>query len=166
MNFIAIVGTNSSRSTNRKLLQFIAKHFADQANIKVVEIADIPAFNEPKDTPAPKAVTQLAKKIEEADGVITALLSPVMGATGAISTVITQLGETYVSMGIPAEVVHRVVVIAGGALNFAPQSGAVITFNAVSGLNFKHGFIHACILSNVGFIISLIAVILAAQLLY
>ena len=105
-------------------------------------------------------------------GVIAALLSPVMGATGAtgatgaISTVITQLGETYVSMGIPAEVVHRVVVIAGGALTFATQSGAVITFNAVSGLNFKNGFIHACILSNVGFIISLIAVILAAQLLY
>lgn len=99
-------------------------------------------------------------------GVITALLSPVMGDTGAISTVITQLGETYVSMGIPAEVVHRVAVIAGGALTFVPQSGAVITFNAVSGLNFKHGFIHACILSNVGFIISLIAVILAAQLLY
>lgn len=99
-------------------------------------------------------------------GVITALLSPVMGATGAISTVITQLGETYVSMGIPAEVVHRVAVIAGGALTFIPQSGAVITFNAVSGLNFKHGFIHACILSNVGFIISLITVILAAQLLY
>ena len=94
-------------------------------------------------------------------GVITALLSPVMG-----STVITQLGETYVSMGIPAEVVHRVAVIAGGALTFIPQSGAVITFNAVSGLNFKHGFIHACILSNVGFIISLITVILAAQLLY
>lgn len=102
-------------------------------------------------------------------GVITALLSPVMGATGAtgaISTVITQLGETYVSMGIPAEVVHRVAVIAGGALTFIPQSGAVITFNAVSGLNFKHGFIHVCILNNVGFIISLIAVILAAQLLY
>src|SRR5699024_12417988 len=86
-----------------------------------------------------------------------------MGATGAISTVITQLGETYVSMGIPAEVVHRVVVIAGGALTFAPQSGAVITFNAVSGLNFKHGFIHTCILSNVGFIISLIAVILRSE---
>ncbi|MEY8371024.1 GntP family permease [Aerococcaceae bacterium 50-4] len=99
-------------------------------------------------------------------GVITALLSPIMGATGAISTVITQLGQTYVSMGISPEVVHRVAVIAGGALTFVPQSGAVITFNAVSGLNFKHGFIHACILSNVGFIISLIAVIVAAQLLY
>jgi hypothetical protein len=48
------------------------------------------------------------------------ITAPVMGATGAISTLITQLGETYVSMGIPAEVVHRVVVIAGGALTFAP----------------------------------------------
>ena len=47
---------------------------------------------------------------------------PVMGATGAISTVITQL-EKPISMGIPAEVVHRVVVIALAVFNLAPQSG-------------------------------------------
>ena len=31
MKFIGLVGTNSKRSTNRQLLQYIQKHFADNA---------------------------------------------------------------------------------------------------------------------------------------
>ncbi|MGZ7236379.1 NAD(P)H-dependent oxidoreductase, partial [Streptococcus pyogenes] len=36
MKFIAIVGTNSSKSYNRKLLQFIQKHFASKADIEIL----------------------------------------------------------------------------------------------------------------------------------
>ena len=36
MKLIAIVGTNSARSTNRKLLKFIQTHFAEQASIELV----------------------------------------------------------------------------------------------------------------------------------
>ena len=36
---IAIVGTNSKRSTNRQLLQYMQKHFADKAEIELVEIS-------------------------------------------------------------------------------------------------------------------------------
>ena len=39
MKFIGLVGTNSKRSTNRQLLQYIQKHFAD--------IKDLPVFNKP-----------------------------------------------------------------------------------------------------------------------
>lgn len=68
-NFLAIVGTNSDHSTNRMLLQFMQKHFAEQANIDICEIKDLPAFNkEAKQTPEP--VQELADKITEADGVI------------------------------------------------------------------------------------------------
>ena len=49
MKLVAIVGTNSTRSTNRKLLKFMAKHFADVADIELLEIKDLPAFNEPED---------------------------------------------------------------------------------------------------------------------
>jgi len=63
MKFVAIVGTNSGRSTNRKLLQFMAKHFADQAEIEVLEIKDLPAFNEPADKQTPAAVAQFSEKI-------------------------------------------------------------------------------------------------------
>ena len=42
LKLIAIVGTNSKRSTNRQLLQYMQKHFADKAEIELVEIKDIP----------------------------------------------------------------------------------------------------------------------------
>ena len=67
---IAIVGTNSKRSTNRQLLQYMQKHFADKAEIELVEIKDIPVFNKPANKQAPEALLEIAAKIEEADGVI------------------------------------------------------------------------------------------------
>ncbi|AVM70748.1 NAD(P)H-dependent oxidoreductase [Streptococcus mutans] len=72
MNLVGIVGTNSERSTNRKLLRFMAEHFAPQAAIEVLEIKDLPAFDEPENKTAPAAVTAFSKKIAAADGVIIA----------------------------------------------------------------------------------------------
>ena len=70
LKLIAIVGTNSKRSTNRQLLQYIKKHFADKAEIELVEIKDIPVFNKPADKQLPAEILEIAAKIEEADGVI------------------------------------------------------------------------------------------------
>ena len=70
IKLIAIVGTNSKRSTNRQLLQYMQKHFADKAEIELVEIKDIPVFNKPADKQVPEAVLDIVAKIEEADGVI------------------------------------------------------------------------------------------------
>lgn len=67
---IGLVGTNSDFSTNRQLLQFIQTHFADQAEIELVEIKDIPMFNKPEDQQIPEAAQVIAAKIEAADGVI------------------------------------------------------------------------------------------------
>ncbi|MFL4358120.1 NADPH-dependent FMN reductase [Streptococcus uberis] len=72
MKLVAILGTNSERSTNRKLLQFMQKHFADQATIELLEIKDLPAFNEPESKEAPSAVQSFSQKIADADGVIIA----------------------------------------------------------------------------------------------
>lgn len=72
MKLVAIVGTNSDRSTNRKLLKFMAKHFADRADIEVLEIKELPAFNEPEDRTAPAAIAAFSEKIASADGVIVA----------------------------------------------------------------------------------------------
>lgn len=70
MNLIGIVGTNSDNSTNRTLLQFIQKQFADKVNIEICEIKDLPIFNKPENQEAPKEVQRLATKIIESDGVI------------------------------------------------------------------------------------------------
>lgn len=53
LKLIAIVGTNSKRSTNRQLLQYMQKHFADKAEIELVEIKTIPVFNKPADKQVP-----------------------------------------------------------------------------------------------------------------
>ena len=73
IKLIAIVGTSSKRSTNRQLLQYMQKHFADKAEIELVEIKDIPVFNKPADKQVPEAVLDIVAKIEEADGVILEL---------------------------------------------------------------------------------------------
>ena len=71
LKLIAIVGTNSKRSTNRQLLQYMQKHFAEKAEIELVEIKDIPVFNKPADKQVPaENFRNLLLKIEEADGVI------------------------------------------------------------------------------------------------
>ena len=46
------------------------KHFADKAEIELVEIKDIPVFNKPADKLLPAEILEIAAKIEEADGVI------------------------------------------------------------------------------------------------
>lgn len=70
MNLIGIVGTNSEQSTNRRLLQFIQKHFAETALVEICEIKNIPAFDEPESGTAPIEISELSKKIAAADGVI------------------------------------------------------------------------------------------------
>ena len=64
------IGTNSKRSTNRQLLQYMSKHFADKAEIELVEIKDIPMFNKPADRNVPELVSEIAEKIDAADGVL------------------------------------------------------------------------------------------------
>ena len=70
MKLIGLVGTNSKKSTNRQLLQYMQKHFDDKADIELLEIKDIPIFNKPADKKVPEQILKIAEKIEAADGVI------------------------------------------------------------------------------------------------
>ena len=70
MKLIGLVGTNSKKSTNRQLLQYMQKHFADKADIELLEIKDIPIFNKPADKKVPEQILKIAEKIEAADRVI------------------------------------------------------------------------------------------------
>ncbi|RRK10447.1 NAD(P)H-dependent oxidoreductase [Lactiplantibacillus garii] len=72
MKLVGIVGTNATQSTNRQLLQYMQRHFADQAGLEICEIVDLPAFNEPEQHVAPAAVQTLSDAISAADGVIFA----------------------------------------------------------------------------------------------
>ena len=72
MKYLAIVGTNADVSTNRMLLQFMQKHFANDVDIALCEIKALPAFYEPEGDDVPETVAELSEKILDADGVIIA----------------------------------------------------------------------------------------------
>lgn len=69
---IAIVGSNSSSSTNRQLLQYMKKHYAQEAEIESMEIKDLPTFNKPVNYTVHPRIQKMADKISEADGVVIA----------------------------------------------------------------------------------------------
>lgn len=72
MKYTGIIGNNAANSTNRSLLQYIKKHFADQNEITLCEIKDVPVFNKPASHESPAAVAAIAAAIEDSDGVIIA----------------------------------------------------------------------------------------------
>lgn len=72
MKLVGIVGNNAKHSYNRILLQYMEKHFPDQAELEIVEIGDLPMFNENLLGNVPENVNQFIDKIAEADGVIIA----------------------------------------------------------------------------------------------
>jgi urocanate reductase len=72
MKFIGIVGTNAQESYNRLLLQFMQKHFSKQADIEILELTNVPMFNETNDQSNSDIIQEFNRKITEADGVIIA----------------------------------------------------------------------------------------------
>ena len=70
MKLVAIVGTNAKQSYNRSLLQFMQRHFATKADIEILEITDVPMFNETDDQTDTPVIQKFNQAISEADGVI------------------------------------------------------------------------------------------------
>ena len=68
--YIALVGSNSENSSNRALLKYIKKHFANKAEIELMEIKGLPIFAKNPTKSIPERAQEMAAKIEAADGVI------------------------------------------------------------------------------------------------
>ncbi|WP_119318083.1 NADPH-dependent FMN reductase [Companilactobacillus formosensis] len=89
--FIAIVGSNSQKSTNRELLKYMKRHFQDLAEIELVEIKDLPIFKKSADKYVPQLAKDIAKKIEDADGVIIATPEYDHSVTAVLSSALAWL---------------------------------------------------------------------------
>lgn len=72
MKFVGLIGTNAKRSTNRQLVAFMQRAFSSLAEIEILEIKDVPMFNETQDQTNHPVIQTLNSKIMEADGVIIA----------------------------------------------------------------------------------------------
>lgn len=118
MKFVAIVGTNSDRSTNRQLLHFMANHFAHKAEIEVVEIKGVPVFTQPEDKVAPESVQVISQKIAEADGVIISTPEYDHSITAALKALLEWISYTDQAL------MDKGVMIVGGSLGSLGTSRA------------------------------------------
>lgn len=72
MKLVGIVGSNAESSYNRLLLEYIAKKYKNLFTMEVLEIKDLPLFNQSDDQTNSPAVQYINQKIKMADGVIIA----------------------------------------------------------------------------------------------
>lgn len=73
MKFVGIVGANYDQSYNRKLLEFIRIHFKIKFELEVLEIDEVPMFNQDEKWDESFQLRLLNNKITRADGVIIAI---------------------------------------------------------------------------------------------
>ena len=91
MKFVAIVGSNAEQSYNRMLLQFMQRHFKIKCEIELLEIKDVPMFNQDEDQSDCFTIRYLNNKITRADGVIIATpehnhtITPALKSTGSFA---------------------------------------------------------------------------------
>lgn len=103
---IGLVGTNSDQSTNRKLLQFMASHYAHEAEIELVEIKDLPLWNKPTNYSVLPEIQEIADKIEAADGIIIATPEYDHAPTAALNNALAWLSyKVYPFVGQPVMIV-------------------------------------------------------------
>lgn len=72
MKFVGLVGSNYDQSYNRKLLEFIRIHFKNKFELEVLEIDEVPMFNQDEKWDDSFQLRLLYNKITRADGVIIA----------------------------------------------------------------------------------------------
>lgn len=72
LKIVGLVGSNADRSYNRLLLQAIKRRFKAKFRFEILEIKDVPMFNQSDDQSDCVAIQHLNERIENADGVIIA----------------------------------------------------------------------------------------------
>ncbi|WP_075619113.1 GntP family permease [Paenisporosarcina indica] len=87
-------------------------------------------------------------------------------SSGAIGIVMEAFSQNYLDMGVSPEIIHKVSSIASSVFTIMPHTGVVLTFFALTGLTHKNGFKYTFIAMTVANLLALIAVVIAAILLY
>ncbi|WP_428910962.1 GntP family permease [Niallia sp. Krafla_26] len=87
-------------------------------------------------------------------------------ASGSLGIVMEAFAENYLAMGINPEVIHRVATVSSAVFTVMPHTGVVLTFFALTGLNHKNGFKYQFIAMTGANLLALIAVLIAAIILY
>ena len=91
MKFVGLVGSNAEQSYNRKLLEFIRREFKLKFELEVLEIDEVPLFNQESKWDDSFQLRFLYNKITRADGVIIATPEHNHTITAALKNVLEWL---------------------------------------------------------------------------
>ena len=99
--------------------------------------------------------------------VLTSAMSAITGSSsGALGIVMPNFSEYYLSTGLNPEMIHRVAAVASNILTIVPQSGVLLTFVSLTGLNHKTGFKQAFTTVFMGTLIAEIIIIIVGSFMY
>lgn len=91
MKFVGLVGSNADQSYNRMLLQYIRKQFKTKFELELLEIKDVPMFNQDDTWDENFQLRLIYNKITRSDGVIIATPEHNHTITAALKSVIEWL---------------------------------------------------------------------------
>jgi citrate transporter len=76
------------------------------------------------------------------------LMAGVMNSSsGSMAITCPILGEKFLAMGVNAEALHRIMVVASSTLDSTPQSGFVCNILDYSHTTHRQGYWHVCVVS-------------------
>lgn len=108
MKIVGIVGTNASKSYNRKLLRFMNKRYRNNVKIEILEVKGLPIFSE--DEEIPERIQKMSDKIKEADAVIIGTPEYLRSIPSALKSLLEWFAYTTHPL------VHKPVMLVGTSL--------------------------------------------------
>ncbi|MCF6460377.1 NADPH-dependent FMN reductase [Clostridium sp. Cult3] len=72
MNIVALVGSMSKESNNRKIVEFMRERYKDKMDIEILPIEKLPMYNQDIELQPSEIVEELRKKIKQSDGILFA----------------------------------------------------------------------------------------------
>jgi chromate reductase, NAD(P)H dehydrogenase (quinone) len=72
MKFVGLSGSIRKESFNTKLLNFIKNHYHDQFELEILNIEDLPYFNQDDELDPSDVVKAFKQKVKDADGILIA----------------------------------------------------------------------------------------------
>ena len=112
MHIVTISGSIRAQSLNRALLQEFARTLAAPHTAQMVEIQDLPHYNQDNEEPAPAVVTTFRTAIQTADAVIIATPEYNHGYPGTLKNALDWASRPYGKGALTGK--HAAVIGGGG----------------------------------------------------
>lgn len=70
MKIVAIAGSNGKNSNNKKLINFMKKRYEGKLDMEILDIGEIPMYNQDNELNPPHIVKEFRAKIKSSDGIL------------------------------------------------------------------------------------------------